>query len=134
MKILNPRVHGYVDYVAVAGLALAPTLFGFAGVPATICYILAVVQLVMSLTTAYPTSIAKVIPFTIHGGVELLTSLFLVAAPWIFAFSDVMAARNFFLVSGAGLLLVYLVTDYKAATAEGHGRLSSPRHSATSHV
>ncbi len=42
MKFLNPRVHGYVDYVAVALLALAPTLFAFGGVAAAICYLAAI--------------------------------------------------------------------------------------------
>ena len=40
MKILSPRVHGYIDYAAAVMLFLAPTLFGFGGVPATICYVL----------------------------------------------------------------------------------------------
>lgn len=117
MKLLDPRVHGYLDYVAVALFLLAPTLFGFGGIAAAICYVLAVVQLSMSLLTAYPISVAKIIPFPAHGGVELATSIFLVIAPWLFDFSHVDAARNFFLVAGIGLLLVYLVTDYKAANA-----------------
>ncbi|MGC4000760.1 MAG: hypothetical protein QM767_26230 [Anaeromyxobacter sp.] len=134
MKLLNPRIHGYIDYVAVVGLALAPTLFGFMGVPATICYVLAAVQLGMSLITAYPVSVAKVIPFTVHGGIELLTALFLLAAPWIFAFADVLAARNFFIAAGVGLFLVYLVTDYKAAGAESSAHFASQGRNVTSHV
>ena len=122
MKFLDPRSHGYVDYLAVAALALAPSLFGFGGVAAGLCYALAAVQLVMSLVTAYPLSIAKVLPFTIHGAAELLTSVFLVAAPWIFGFADVDAAKNFFIASGVALLLVYVVTDYKAAERRGHMR------------
>jgi hypothetical protein len=134
MKLLSPRVHGYIDYFAVVGLALAPTLFGFTGVSATICYVLAAVQLGMSLITAYPTSVAKVIPFTVHGAIELATALFLVAAPWIFAFVDVVVARNFFVAAGFSLFLVYLVTDYKAAGAESGARLASHDRDATSHV
>ncbi|HKO46420.1 MAG TPA: hypothetical protein VJV79_01775 [Polyangiaceae bacterium] len=118
MKVLAPRTHGFIDYLAVIGLALAPTLFGFAGVAATLCYVLALVHLAMSLLTAYPLGIAKVIPFSIHGGVEVVVSIFLVTAPWIFGFADVPAARNFFIVSAATLLLVYLLTNYRAADAQ----------------
>ena len=121
MKFLNPRVHGYIDYAAVAILALAPTLFGFGGIAAALCYILAAVQLGMSLATAYPVSIAKLIPFTIHGGIELATSVFLVIAPWLFGFSDIAAARNFFIIGGIVLLGVYLTTDYKAADVYRRG-------------
>lgn len=115
MKVLSPKIHGFVDYVAVAVLIAAPSLFGFGGLAATICYVLAGAQLIMSLLTAYPLGIAHLIPFTLHGGVELVTSLFLVAAPWIFGFAA--APRNFFLISGIGLLLVYLITNYRAADA-----------------
>jgi hypothetical protein len=118
MKILDPRPHGYIDYLAVVLLALAPWLFGFGGVAATLCYVLAVLQLGMSLVTAYPLGVVKLLPFTIHGGVELATSIFLIVAPWLFRFSGFNAARNFFIVAGLGLLLVFALTNYKAAERE----------------
>jgi hypothetical protein len=115
MKFLDPRVHGYLDYAAVLLLALAPWLFGFGGAAATLCYVVAAAQLGMSLLTAYPLGIAKVIPFPIHGGVELVVAIGLVVAPWLFGFDEVNAARNFFIAAGIGLGFVYLVTDYRAA-------------------
>lgn len=113
--LLSPRVHGYIDYLAVGLLALAPTLFNFSGVAAGLCYALAVVQLGMSLMTAYPLGAAKVIPFTIHGTIEAVTSVFLVVAPFLFGFSEVASARNFFIIGGLGLFGVWAVTNYKAA-------------------
>jgi hypothetical protein len=115
MKVLNPRTHGYLDYGAVALLALAPTLFGFSAVPAAICYFVAVMQLAMSLTTAYPLSLAKIIPFTVHGAVELGVAFALALSPWLFGFSYEDAARSFFIIAGVGLSLVVLVTNYRAA-------------------
>lgn len=113
--LLSPRIHGYIDYVAVALLALAPTLFGFSGLPAALCYILAVVQLGMSLLTAYPLGVASLIPFTVHGTIEAVTSVLLVIVPFLFGFSDVPAARNFFIIGGIVLFAVWLTTNYKAA-------------------
>jgi uncharacterized membrane protein YczE len=113
--LLSPRVHGYGDYLIVALLALAPTLFDFSGTPAVFCYVLAVAQLGMSLMTAYPLGVAKIIPFTVHGSIEVVVSAFLVIAPFLFGFSRDISARNFFLVSGIGLFLVWLTTNYKAA-------------------
>lgn len=115
MKFLNPRIHGYIDYVAVAMLALGPTIFGFAGIAAVLCYVLAVAQLGMSLMTAYPLGVAKVIPFTVHGGIEVAVTILLVSSPWLFGFADHVTPRNFFLVSAVALGLVYVVTNYKAA-------------------
>ncbi len=116
MRILSPRVHGFLDYFVVAFLLLGPTLFGFGGFAATLCYILAPVQLVMSLATDYPLGVAKVIPFPVHGGVELVTALGMIVMPWLFGFSHVDVARNFFIASGVALGLVWLVTNYAAST------------------
>lgn len=132
MKILSPRVHGFLDYGVVALLLLAPSLFGFAGVPATICYVLAVTQAAMSLLTAYPLGLAKILPFSIHGAIEALTSVFVLASPWIFGFAENYAARNFFIASAVGLGVVWLVTDYRSsyASTTSHGvRYGSERHS-----
>jgi hypothetical protein len=132
MKILSPRVHGYLDYGVVALFLLAPTIFGFAGVAASICYILAAVQAGMTLLTAFPMGIAKIIPFTVHGALEVGVSLFLLASPWLFGFDYVPAARNFFIASAVALGLVWVATDYRAAqgysAATRHG-VGSERHS-----
>ncbi|HLL54124.1 MAG TPA: hypothetical protein VK447_11280 [Myxococcaceae bacterium] len=131
MKFLNPRIHGYLDYVVVAALLLAPSIFGFSGAPAILCYVLAVAQFGMSILTAYPLGAVKLIPFTLHGGVELATAVLLLVSPWLFGFSDVPAARNFFLASAVVLGAVWAVTDYKAAqlpSATGGMRIPTRRH------
>lgn len=115
MKILSPRVHGYLDYAVVLLLALAPTLFGFVGTPAALCYVLAILQLGMSLMTKYPLGLAKLIPFTVHGGIELVAAIGLIAAPFLFGFSELDGARNFFIGAGLALGGVWLTTNYKAA-------------------
>src|SRR3712207_758289 len=114
VKMLSPRVHGYLDYLYVALLLLAPTLFGFAGIAASLCYILAALVAGLTLLTAYPLGVAKIIPFPVHGAVEAVSAVFLVASPWLFDFSIVPAARNFFIVAGVLLAVVWLVTDYRA--------------------
>jgi hypothetical protein len=116
MKILSPRVHGYLDYVVVALFLLAPTLFGFAGTAATLCYVLAAVHAGLTLLTAVPLGIAKIIPFPVHGALEAAVAVFLLASPWVFNFSYVDAARNFFIASGVLIALVWVVTDYRAAS------------------
>ena len=114
-RVINPRIHGIIDYVIVAVLALAPSVFGFGGIAAALCYIIAVAQLGMSLLTAYPLGAAKVIPFPVHGGIELGAGVLAIVAPWLFRFSNVPAARNFFLVVGIAVAVVWGLTNYKAA-------------------
>jgi len=119
-RLLSPRNHGYIDYLAVGLLLLAPTLFRFSGLPAALCYVLAVVQGGMSLLTAYPLGVAKLIPFTVHGTIELITSVALVIVPFL-GFSEMVRARNFFIVSGLALFLVWLTTNYQAAERPTQG-------------
>jgi hypothetical protein len=118
---LSPRIHGYIDYAAVVVLALAPSLFGFSGLPATLCWGFAIALLGVSLLTAYPLGVAKVIPFPIHGGIEAVSAPLLVIAPFLLGFSRDLAARNFFMVAGIALGIVYLVTNYRAAELPGTG-------------
>ncbi|WP_437650605.1 SPW repeat domain-containing protein [Sorangium sp. So ce362] len=127
MKILSPRVHGYIDYAVAALFLLAPSLFGFGGLPETLCYILGAVHVGMTLLTAFPLGAAKIIPFPVHGALEAAVAVFLVAAPWLFSFDAASAARNFYLVSGVAIGLVWLVTDYRSAyaTTTASGRYRS---------
>ena len=115
MKILNPRVHGYLDYVLVALFLLAPTLFGMSSVPSIISYALAGIHLTQTILTAFPLGLVSLIPFTVHGAVEFLVSFVLIALPWIAGFASETAARNFFIGAGILIFVVWLTTDYKAA-------------------
>lgn len=122
MKILSPTVHGALDYVVVLLFALAPTLFGFTGVPATLSYVLAGVHLLMTLCTKFPMGVIKLVPFPIHGMVEVAVVLGLVAAPWLFGFSGVLVARNFYLGAAALIAVVVALTNYRGVTATENAR------------
>lgn len=117
MKVISPRVHGILDYGTILLFALAPTIFGFEGMYATMCYVLAGGYLVVTLLTDFPLGIAHVIPFPVHGGLELVSGLALLAAPFLFGFSDLNeTARNFFMIMGGLFLGAWLLTDWRAQT------------------
>ena len=118
MNVLSPRVHGYVDYAVVALFALAPMLFGFGGLAATICYVLAVVHLGMTLLTAFPLGQVLVIPFPVHGALELAVAVALVLAPWLFGFQRVDEARWFYIAAGVAIGVVWLLTRYQTTPVE----------------
>lgn len=106
-----------MDYATVALFALAPTIFGFTGTYATVCYILAAGYLVITLITAFPMGFVKLIPFPVHGGLELVSGPIILASPWIFGFADANpVARNFFVAMGIVFLLVWMITDWHAQT------------------
>lgn len=117
MKVLSPQAHGYIDYALVALFVLAPTLFGFGGIAATLAYALAAIHLVMTLCTAFPLGVVKLIPFPVHGAIELAVAVGLAIVPWLLGFQDVSSARNFYVVSGIAVLGVWLVTNYGGVPA-----------------
>ncbi len=109
MKILSPKIHGFLDLLTVLIFAAAPTLFNFGGLPATICYILAVVHLLLTLATAFPLGIVKIVPLLIHGAIELIVAIVLVILPFILGFTE--TARNFFVGIGIVIFIVWLISD-----------------------
>lgn len=117
MKLLSPKIHGYIDYVASGTFALAPAMFMIEGVPRAVmgCYVIAGALLLVSLLTRYPLGVVPVVPFTVHGGFELLGGPVIVAYPWIAGFEQVEPARNFYIVAGVVVFALWLLTDYRAA-------------------
>ena len=87
MKILNPKSHGFIDYALAAVLALVPSVFDFSRTPQILSYVAAAALLLLSLATAYPLGVLKLVPFTWHRNVEIVTVPTLIAAPWLFRFN-----------------------------------------------
>jgi hypothetical protein len=116
MKLLSPKLHGIIDYVSVGGLVLAPTLFGLTGVGAGLAYALAGVHLTMTLLTAFPLGLIKLVPLRLHGIVEIVVGISLLVAPWALATVLDLGGngRLFYSAFGAVLIGVWFVTDYGA--------------------
>lgn len=76
MRLLDARVHGVLDIVIVILLITGPLLFGLGGSPAAIAYTLAVVHLVLTLITGFPMGRWKMVPFVVHGIIELGVGVF----------------------------------------------------------
>jgi hypothetical protein len=55
----------------------------------------------------------RFIPTRFHAPLDYVVGAVLIAAPWIFRFSDVGAATAVSIVLGAGLILYSLVTNYE---------------------
>jgi hypothetical protein len=116
MNVLNARLHGLLDLATVAVFVLAPFLFGLGGAVAAVAWGLAAVHLVMTLLTRFPLGVAKVIPFPVHGIVELVVGLVLVLAmPRLLAAGPGSPARTFFVDAGVVILAIWALTRYREA-------------------
>ena len=116
-KPISARIHGVLDYATVAGFLNAPMVFGFHGTPAAIVYWLAGIHLLMTGCTDFPLGFFKFIPFKIHGAIEMVAGVFLIAAPWIYGFASDNVPRNFFIAMAIVIFVVIALTDYSGRVA-----------------
>ena len=124
MKNLNSKAHGYIDFALIATLFIAPNLLGLEGFPKQLSYFLGTVQTVLVFITAYPFGIFKLVPFQVHGALEVLVTLFMLAAPWIYDFSTALGARNYYLALALAVSVVWVMTDYRAVSISVKSRAS----------
>jgi hypothetical protein len=77
--MLNSRVHGVLDYLTAIALVVAPYLFGFAngGAAQLVSQVIAALIILIGLLTAYELSVAKLIPYRVHLGVDIAQAIVL---------------------------------------------------------
>jgi hypothetical protein len=127
MNAISTRAHGALDYIIIAVLALAPLLLPLGGTAAALCYVVAIVYLILSLLTDYPLGAARLIPFWVHRAVEAMIAVFMIAAPWLFDFphagKGVDVARAFFVIMGILIGLLALLSRRRPASLPGQGAM-----------
>lgn len=115
---LSSKIHGAIDYLVVIFLFLSPTLFGLNDVTSTLTYVLAVIHLLLTITTKYEFGLIKLIPFNVHGAIELIVSVVLIGVAFYLGNLEGEISRNFYLSFGVAVFLTWLITDYKTASVK----------------
>ncbi|MEO8795782.1 MAG: hypothetical protein ABI390_09965 [Daejeonella sp.] len=111
MKIIAPRLHGFIDYILVVFLLLSPTLFGMTGLLANLTYALGAIHLLLTVFTGFSLGVIKVVPFPIHGLIELVVGIALIVCA--FTLFRMHTLGHFFYAGlGIAVLLVWILTDY----------------------
>lgn len=123
MRRISATAHGILDFVVVVYLLVGPTVTEFRGPQRIFCYWLALSHLLLALVTRYRFGIFKTLPMPVHGAVEMFFGLLLLALPWIADFAAGVHSRNFFVLTGMIVLIVWAMTDHRGrgtAAAESH--------------
>ncbi len=115
MKIISSKVHGVLDYATVVFLLLSPALFNMEGNLATFTYILGVVHFLLTLFTAFELGMVKVIPFRIHGLIEIAVAVILTGAAFWFFNQGNNTGLYFYLILAAVILVEFILTDFTYA-------------------
>jgi hypothetical protein len=110
---IPPLVHGFLDYAIAVLLIASSFLFGFTEDAATAVSIVAgVVVLVIAACTAWTAGLVKSIPVPAHVMLDYVLSILLIAAPFLFGFTDDGSATAFFIVAGVLDLLLTIATRF----------------------
>jgi hypothetical protein len=121
--VVPPFAHGLLEYGAGVLLLAAPFVFAFDTDAATAASIVAgLAVLALAASTSSSTGLAKVIPLGIHVLLDLAVVAFLVAAPFLFGFSDDGAPTAFFIVLGVWHLLLTIATRFRPAREPAESR------------
>lgn len=120
---IAPGLHGILDYVLAAVLISAPFILGFRSDTAAVVSIVAGVhELQMAMLTAWSRGVVKLIAPAVHGVIDYICVLALLAAPFVFGFDDDRATA-FFIVLGVGALGLIAATRFVPDEADaGDGR------------
>ena len=112
-----PRaVHGLLEYLAGALLIAAPFLWDFdAGSGKAAAIIGGLVLLILAAITEGPTGIVDQLGVQAHAVLDLVVAGLLVAAPFLFGFSDDGEPTALFVLLGIAHLLVSIGTRYVRA-------------------
>jgi hypothetical protein len=106
-------VHGVIEYLAAALFIAAPFLFAFDDDTATaVSIVFGVVILIVTASSALPTGLIRSIPVQAHAVIDFLLAAVLIAAPFVFGFSDDGTATAFFIVLGVVHLLLTIATRF----------------------
>lgn len=112
---LNSKVHGVIDYLVVIFLLASPTIFDLPQTTAIFTYALGGIHLLLTALTKYELGLINIIPFKIHGTIELLVSILLIAVAFYLGGVDGDVSRNFYLAFAGAVFITWLATDYKTA-------------------
>ncbi len=114
MKILSSKTHGILDYATVFFLLASPSLFKMEAPLSTITYILGAVHLSLTVLTDFEVGLIKVIPFRIHGLIEIVVALGLaVLAFWFYNNVNTMGFY-YYMALAIVILFVFILTDFKS--------------------
>ncbi len=87
-----------------------PILLGLSGAAALLSYALAAIHLLVTLSTKFPDTGHRPLSLRIHGFIELIVGVVLIALPWLAGWTD--TARTYYVTVGVILLIVWAVSNY----------------------
>lgn len=106
-------LHGLLEYAAGVLFVVAPWLLGFeSGAARAVSIVAGIVILVVAASTDSPTGLARTIPIKGHVVLDFALAAALIAAPFLFGFSDETNPTALFVALGVVHLLLTIATRF----------------------
>ena len=119
-------IHGVIEYAAGVLFVVAPWLFGFdSGAAKAVSIVVGIVILVVAASTDSPTGLSRSIPIKAHVVLDLVLAVALIAAPFLFGFSDETNPTALFVALGIVHLLLTIATRF-LPSPEARGLAEDP--------
>ncbi len=103
-------VHRSLDMVSVVVFLGAPILLELSRTPALVSYALAAIHLLVTLSTKFPDTRHRLVSLKVHGIIEVVVAIALIALPWLAGWTGV--DRTYFVTIGVLLLIVCALSNY----------------------
>lgn len=114
IRLLPAWFHAIADYAVGATLIIVAVAAGGPGKVVGTGVVVGATVLAVSMLTRYPLGVVKILPFTIHSAGDYLAAALLVVAPFALSFNSSNTAMSvFYIVAGAAVLAVSLITNYQ---------------------
>lgn len=119
---ISQTAHGAIEYAAGVLFIAAPFLFGFDdGAATAVAIVLGVVIIFVAAITKGPTSLVDSLPVSVHVVLDYALAAILIAAPFLFGYSDETNPTVFFIALGVVHLLVTVGTRFVRERPPGDG-------------
>ncbi len=113
MKIISSKAHGILDYATALFLLASPTIFKMEGDLCLFTYVLGGVHLVLTAITNFEVGLLKLIPFRIHGLIEVVVSLALAGVAFCFYNNNNEFGFYFYMALAVVIMIVFILTDFR---------------------
>jgi hypothetical protein len=109
-------LHGVIEYAAGVLLIASSFIFAFKdGAATAVSIVVGIVALIIAASTEGPSSLVNSIPIAVHVLLDYALAAVLIAAPFLFGFTDESAPTAFFIVLGIAHLLITIGTRFRVA-------------------
>lgn len=127
---LSLTLHSLIEPLLAVLLIASPFLFGFSneGAPTAVLIVGGVFWLLLDMSTRWKVSLVDSVPIAVHLPLDLALGVVLIAAPFLFSYSDEGGATAVSIVLGVVALLFALGTRWTGSS--GPSRRDAGRHRA----